>query len=96
MSLADDLRGKLDAATGELASLQLRLDEIVGLEESLRDANGQLFQTSSRVSELTVSARAAQESLDLTVKALERATAVMMRLEPAVITSCHSGSRHVD
>ncbi len=87
MSLADDLRGKLDAATGELASLQLRLNEIVGLEESLRDANGQLFQTSSRVSELTVSARAAQESLDLTVKALERATDVMMRLEPAVITS---------
>ena len=36
---------------------------------------------------LTASARVAQESLDLTVKALERATDVMMRLEPTVITS---------
>ena len=87
MSLADDLRGKLDAAMEGLASLQARLHEIEGLEESLRDANGQLSQTSSRVSELTASARAAQESLGLTVKALERATDVMMRLEPAVITS---------
>ena len=86
MSLADDLRGKLDAAMEDLASLQVRLHEIESLEESLRDANGQLSQTSSRVSELTASARAAQESLDLTVKALERATDVMMRLEPAVIT----------
>ena len=87
MSLADDLRGKLDAAMEDLASLQVRLHEIESLEESLRDANGQLSQTSSRVSELTASARAAQESLGLTVKALERATDVMMRLEPAVITS---------
>ena len=87
MSLADDLRGKLDAAMGDLASLQARLHEIENLEESLRDANGQLSQTSTRVSELTSSARAAQESLGMTVKALERATDVMMRLEPAVITS---------
>ena len=87
MSLADDLRGKLDAAMEDLASLQVRLHEIESLEESLRDANGQLSQTSARVSELTASARAAQESLGLTVKALERATDVMMRLEPAVITS---------
>ena len=87
MSLADDLRGKLDSAIGDLANLKVKLYEIESLEESLRDANGQLAQTSSRVSELAASARAAQESLDLTVKALEQATEVMMRLEPAVITA---------
>ena len=87
MSLADDLRSKLDEAIGGLETLRARLDEIEGLKESLRDANGQLFETSSHVSELVLSARAAQESLDLTVRALEQAIDVMMRLEPAVITS---------
>ena len=87
MSLAEDLRGKLDAARDDLSNLQSRLHEIASLEESLRATSGHLADTSSQVSELVASAREAQKSLDLTVKALEQATEVMMRLEPAVITS---------
>ena len=87
MSLADDLRGKLDEATGRLANLGKRLDEIESLEDSLRQANGGLAQASSDISALAASARAAQESLDATLKALAQATEVMMRLEPAIITS---------
>ena len=87
MSLSDDLGDKLEAASSGLIALRLRLDKVESLEESLRNANGQLSQTSSQVSELSAAAREAQESLGLTLKALERATDVMMRLEPAVITS---------
>ena len=87
MSLVDDLGDKLEVASNELAALQKKLDEIESLEESLRGANGQLSQTSSQVSELTATAREAQESLGLTLKAMERATDVMMQLEPAIIRS---------
>ena len=87
MSLAEDLRGKLDAARDDLSNLQIRLHEIASLEESLRATSGHLADTSSQVSELVASAREAQKSLGLTVRALEQATEVMMRLEPAVITS---------
>ena len=52
MSLADDLRGKLDEATGRLAHLGKRLDEIESLEDSLRQANGGLAQASSDISAL--------------------------------------------
>ncbi len=87
MSLVDDLGDKLEAASNELAALQGRLDRTESLRESLRNADGNLAETSSQVSELAAAAREAQGSLDLTLKALEQATGVMMQLEPAIITS---------
>ena len=87
MSLADDLRDKLEQTTANLANLAQKLDDVESLGESLREASGGLAQTSSGISELAASARAAQESLGATLKALEQVTSAMMRLEPAVITS---------
>ncbi len=87
MSLTDDLRGKVEAAADKLVNLAKKLDEIESLEEDLREANSGLVQVSSNISELAGSARVAQESLDATLKSLERATDAMMQLEPGTISS---------
>lgn len=87
MSLTEDLRGKVEAAMGRLVSLAERLDEIESLEQSLREANGGLAQVSANISELAGSARTAHESLDATLKALERAADALVRLDPGTISS---------